>query len=374
MNKKIKPENINLIKTISMIFVCYIHYGYFLCFTDKISFINITAIMVRYIASAAVPLFFMVNGALVIGRDSNDVECLLRFKKLIIVTIIINVITVLIYNIIYSKDLSLLSIYKGVTDIFAGNQNQHLWFLYTLSLIYLLLPLINSLFMEHRQKYGLLVFAIIIIATFGNTLLNRVNNLYVVNRGLDDSRIEDYHNYFVNWNIFIGASEGGIRANQLGFSLVYFVLGAILVDMMNFIKKYIPILGMLFLLCFVSYSCYIYYVGGYLRDNRYIMGYYGYEDVCIIVTASFIFLLLYTININNGFARKFLDITGRNTLLTYAAHRGVGELLLFVSEEEYGVSVRDNFFYGIISGIVVWMISLFFAVIYKTLKRYFMMR
>lgn len=160
---------ISNLRNISTVMVIIIH-----TVADYIRFYNITDLnlwqisnfinsMVRF----CVPIFFMISGATLLGKDEDLIVFISkRFKRILLPFIF----WVTIYFFIYLEFnlLSFIDILKiFLENLFRGAQySYHFWFIYTLLGLYLFLPILRK-WILNSSKYNVIYFIVI----WGVTLL-----------------------------------------------------------------------------------------------------------------------------------------------------------------------------------------------------------
>ena len=134
----------DLLKTISIFLVIYVHYPWIS--TSKGS--NLTMIM----TIIAVPLFFMINGALLLGkRNFNIKEHYKKLMWIIVGTISWKILILSICMITKRIDISNFSITEVFNYLFTAKNlldvpAEHFWFMYALIRIYIIYPFIRLAF------------------------------------------------------------------------------------------------------------------------------------------------------------------------------------------------------------------------------------
>jgi surface polysaccharide O-acyltransferase-like enzyme len=118
------------------------------------------------ISRYSVPTFFMISGALLLGKDYELLDFLKkRFRKIIIPFLFWS----LLYSLLnrYAFTSEPFSVVKIIRDIFYGSK-YHLWFVYALLGVYLTVPVLRSWIKNAPQKeilYVLIIWMITIILT-----------------------------------------------------------------------------------------------------------------------------------------------------------------------------------------------------------------
>ena len=132
---KEKNYNLELIRMISFIFVIVIHVSNYYCraYGDiTIGEYNFS-LLLNLLARISVPCFFMITGALLLGRQESLHKHAKRIFRFLIVLLVWSVIY-MIWNAVYMKDP------YQIKDLLYKPVEQHLWYLYAMIPIYLVLP------------------------------------------------------------------------------------------------------------------------------------------------------------------------------------------------------------------------------------------
>lgn len=132
---KEKNYNLELIRMISFIFVIVIHVSNYYCRAyGKISAGEYGfSLLLNILARISVPCFFMITGALLLGREESLRKHAKRIGRFLLVLLVWSGIYIL-WNTFYMKDP------YPIKDLFYKPVEQHLWYLYAMIPIYLVLP------------------------------------------------------------------------------------------------------------------------------------------------------------------------------------------------------------------------------------------
>ena len=140
---------------------------------------------VNELTRIGVPLFFMISGFLLLSSNIPDVKNFYkhRFMKLCVPFIIYDI----FYYIVFPGRQSF-SIYEFLQELFNSGSSYHLWFMYSILFLYLLLPFIKKITDNCSLKMLLLFFTISIFQTtirpFINTVFNGSIYLFVTDDGI----------------------------------------------------------------------------------------------------------------------------------------------------------------------------------------------
>ena len=148
---KERDYSLDFLRVISMILVIVIHMSNFYCraFGDISNVSYLGATIFNGIARISVPIFFMISGALLIKGEHDDK----KYKKRILTYVLILLFWSLAYyfwNVFYMKD-TVFNIKDLLEALFIPTK-RHLWFMYAIIGIYIVLPFIQNMFKNIDDK------------------------------------------------------------------------------------------------------------------------------------------------------------------------------------------------------------------------------
>lgn len=229
-----------------------------------------------YAARCCMPLFFMVNGALMLRRESFPLE---YYKKKLIsiirVLIIWGGVTGLYYLLFHQAGL-MQSVKEGLKGMLAYHHVTNLWFLITFGLIYTLLLLAFPLIKMHLK--------ILILALGAVCVLVDIASLVSIANG----------GFFVQ--------EAINQRLRLWTWLFYFFLGYYLstLDISKFKPVHLPIAALvLTVLCIVYQYVLCYKITGQIESN------YVYDNLLVIIWSAVLFLVFRSSKGLSGFFARF---------------------------------------------------------------------
>jgi surface polysaccharide O-acyltransferase-like enzyme len=335
---KEKYDYIDLLKAIAIYFVVIYHFNNleidFIKVRNNTSYLNY---FIESILSTCVPIFFFVNGALLLNKRELDIKKHVRkIINIIILVIIWGAITLIALSYIRNKSLvfSIFGIIKRIFDLRMGWVN-HLWFLEALIVIYIFLPLIYTTYKNNLKHFYFFFFCVMLL-TFGNTLLIHSTTIisFLFQKFTFGNHIK---NCFSDFNAFRGI---------FGFSIGYFLLGGILFsykDLLNtkktrVLSAFAILASMLFLFLFGIIIS--------KRQNQiWDIVWNGYDTIftLIIVVSIFIISIKYK---QKGIIGKWVQMIGENSLGIYFLHVIIGNILkpLFVTIAFSGAIYANIFF------------------------------
>jgi len=286
MKKKlIWPDSLRVISTIAVIILhvsAPILYEYGKISEESWHIGNFYDGMVRF----CVPVFFMLSGALLLGKD-YDLSSFLkkRFWRIIPPLIFWSLIYIFYdYILVGEKYFTLIEFIKMVIkNLFYGSKF-HLWFIYTLLGLYLFIPILRKWIKNSGNKeivYFLIIWVLTIIYSIPHF------NIYLPKVPL------------TNFTGYIG----------------YFVLGYFLSNL-TIKNKYVPIM---FILIGMSITIYgTYYLT--LKNNEYSEYFYGYLTPNVLLSSMGIFLLFKNFVIKNKRIRKVILFFSKHSFGIYLVH------------------------------------------------------
>ena len=173
--KKTRNTNLDLLKIMSCVGVVLLHTT-ISGFKDTESWNYLT--FLYYLGTYSIPLFFMVNGYLLLGKNEISYSYILQKIKWILVTV--SIWTLIIW--IYKRDFSQNPIKKVLGSLLQRGYFFQFWFFGALILIYLCLPILKR-FLKSKNRY-LLVLSLLVIIGFvlelTNYLLQKPVQVYVI--------------------------------------------------------------------------------------------------------------------------------------------------------------------------------------------------
>lgn len=319
MKKRI--EWIDLLKIVACFLVVVLHsinYG-----LKSNGYVN--GLWIYYIGTLAIPIFFMINGYLQLGRDLTYKYLISKVIKIFIVVIFwcsgIYLIKFILYDETnnYFFDVFGSLIQKGILP--------HFWFLGTLIILNLIFPLLNRIY---KMKH----FNIILIA------------LFILNIFLDFTFIYLYKNY----NFIL--KDNIIQTFRLwSWTLYFFIGGAIKkygdnIRIKNNLLYFITACSIIIMITYESFFAYKLY------GNLYAESFY--DSIFVIISAILTFICSSRIKIENKFITKLSSLTMGVYIIHVTVHRVIIKLLTFNNNYLNIICLIITF---IISCIVSYMIS-----------------
>ena len=245
-----------------------------------------------YLGTVSIPLFFMVNGALLLNKEKISFKyCILKIVKIIAITLFWSTLLFLIKGIVkrdFSEwyiDIFGCFIQKGYFNIF--------WFFGSLILIYLILPLIHKIY--KTRIFSIIMLVLLIVASV---------TIYEVSvaRSLNGSDMLSQH---------------VIQTFRLWTHLTYFVGGAFLYKVRKRFAGLPAVISIpLLVISLFAMTAYCFYMGTEVLSNP--NAEYMYDSPVVILVVSFIFIV-----IGGGhkkFKSKSISVVSKATMGVYILH------------------------------------------------------
>ena len=334
----------NLIKSTAIYLVILYHYG-----TLDIDTIASTSYSVYFnyffsgISSIAVPLFFMVNGALLLNKDYDLKKHLYKIATISILFLVWGTITLATEAPKLGDHYSLSQFVKSVYFTKLGRTN-HLWFLLAIIYIYLLFPMIKAVFDKNDFKLNTYVLGLIFIFTFGIVFLTELLNISGYLLRSNTLRVVEIQTFvwFNPFNIYFS------------YSLVYFIIGGWLAKDITALTVKKSTCTILFLLSWLSLFLFG-LVKTSLNHNVYNTVYSGYDTVMTLVMSISFFIFSSKIKIKNPKIEKAISAVGSNTFGIYFIHVPLG---FWLTDFYRKLSVSNYFFFDLCYAFLLMYLAL----------------
>ena len=255
--------------------------------------------------SIGVPLFFIVNGALLFNKDFATDKHYRKILKIIILTIVWTFIILSLISIFGEKDFTLAEIVKigwfGDTKYVI---NQY-WFLKALIILYLFFPLFKRTF--DVDKFNIIIFfSICTVFTIGLTSIYLLHQLfnYILNKPL----ISEIKNYIPWYNFFENYSYS--------FSFAYFLSRGIILFYKDKMRRNIYLYIYCFILSWIIAVLYSYFLRQHMIQWDACFNGYSTPMTFIMTISIFIISIIKPINK----LPLLIELISKNTLGIYLIH------------------------------------------------------
>lgn len=155
MNQK-RENAFDVLRVIAMIMVIIIHVSnvYGRNFEEISNFSYLISLIFNTISRVSVPIFFMISGALLLDKSFDKKKYIKRLKKYLVLIIAWDIIYLAWEYLYFGKT------YEELYRLFIDPFRAHLWFLYTILVIYILQPLIKNIFDKLSKNIKLVILVI----------------------------------------------------------------------------------------------------------------------------------------------------------------------------------------------------------------------
>lgn len=213
VTQKERDFSLDFLKALAIFLVCQTHYMHY-ANTALDNFVAIASCM-------GVPLFFMVNGALLMNKELDVKRHYKKTFRIFGLCIIWKIISVIVMALVWKKNVfenglaQLLNYFIGKNEL-EGYELGHFWYLYALVGIYTIFPLFKICYDTGKGRQAIkYVMWILAFFSFGVSTLNFLLQLV---------------SYYANWTTEF--SFGWITSYYIfgtyGYCVLWFVLGGIL--------------------------------------------------------------------------------------------------------------------------------------------------
>lgn len=280
--------NIDLIKILACFFVVALH-------TQRNYQLElIHNPILYYISRCAVPLFLMVNGYLLLKKERIDYKYVFRKIKNILIVILFWTFAYCILDTIRKEEIT------NIFDIFVGTFTQdgalaHLWFFWTLIIIYITLPILYKLkVFDDKNKFKKVIILMLVISVIIDIIFNYIYVIYNTNI------LKIIPQCFRIWIWFLYFFIGGYYNRYIHTSIT--------------LKKNIIFTTVLTVISF------IYQYQLFVKINYTINSEYIYGNLIIILWVISIFNLLNNIRINEYKFKRIIEYLSNYIMGIYILH------------------------------------------------------
>lgn len=263
MEKRNMRVDISILRIAATLAVVFLHTNntisnnrdIFLIDAEKMRFFSINNFLMNW----AVPVFFMITGVLLL--DSNKFitfkACVNKYSRRIVLALFTFGVPFSMLEIfVKNRKISFFILEEAIGNVITGNSWSHLWYLYTLIGIYLILPILKT-FVNNAEKATVrYIIWIFFIFDFCKCIFDNILGVSIA------------------FEIPIG-----------GFAIFYVLLGKYLTDRDTCFcnKKICSIFILISVVCIVG--------GGMLIENYEVQEYFGYNSPVIVLLSISIFMM-----------------------------------------------------------------------------------
>lgn len=285
--KREKNYSIEILRVISCIFVIFIHTSnmYSRAYGDISNSSYVFSLFINSIARIAVPIFFMVSGALLINEPVDVKKNTKRIFRNSIVLVVWSGIYIVWNKVYLGKE-------YDFTTIFKTPVKKHLWFMFAIIGIYISLPFIQCMakvMSKELQKYFVGLWFGLLAVSF---------TLSIYDMG-------------ITYKIpILGATS------YLG----YFMIGYIFAKNIKHIHIRTRYLGLIFLACNITNIVLTY--KGALDTGKHIETFFMYRNALVAISAAVTFIAVYKMQdlVIPEMIKKIMNKISANSLDIYLIH------------------------------------------------------
>lgn len=220
---------LDAMKALAIFLVCQTHYALY----NRSAIDNLFGI----VSCMGVPLFFMVNGALLLNKNMDLRKHMKKTYRIAYMSVIWKIVSVICMSLIWNKNIlengkaAILNFFIGRNEL-NGYELGHFWYLYALVGIYTVFPLLKIGFESDIGKKSILVIiGVIAFFTFGQSTLELILQVIkYVTCSQTDFSFGWINSYYI-WG-------------QYGYCIFWFVLGGVIYSYLQCeeIKQYYHII------------------------------------------------------------------------------------------------------------------------------------
>lgn len=350
MEKQKRLAALDLIKFLAMFFVVLYHGRYmWINIMKDLNLKTFCLFFIHTLLSTCVPMFFFVNGFLLINKELNLKKHILKTFKFIAITFIWGAITLYILSILRENPFSAKEFIESLWS-FKQDWINHLWFMGALVGIYFVFPIIKAAFDSNRKAFNYFVL-------FCTIVVFSVSFLDLAATFLDMQFEGGKRIIFNNWlNMFNPLR--GVRAFTLAYFLIGCYFGANRKKIDEKIKKFKFINPVtLILIIAVSTALYAYWGiwSSHVTGEQWDTVWFGYDEIFILIDTVSFYLLsrYYKGNAKNPFS-YIVKAVSKNTLGIYFTHIIILELARYLKITQLGF--MQNYISFIIYAFIILLI------------------
>jgi len=284
-------------KTIAILFVCVYHSGF-------PTNLNFPVYFLCGLLSICVPMFFLVNGFLLLNNSFDFKVHIFRIAKIYALFLLWSSLTMANEVFLGHLDVNA-DLIRAVMYLRQGDNN-HLWYLLTIVSVYILLPLTKLAYDANDARYILWTVSVLGFFGFFMPFYSRLAGIFSWAAG---ARIPTGYPFSTDIIPF----SGYYYAN------VYFIVGGLLAraakSRMMLAKRYLVIISIASLLSLFSYGVLVSKASGEVLDTVW----HGYNTFPTFTLTCSIFMIIMRTGVSEKF-RPLVASIGANTFGIYVLH------------------------------------------------------
>lgn len=322
--KKTREYAFDILRVISMIMVIIIHIANVYCrsFGMISTKSYLISLIFNTICRVSVPIFFMISGSLLLDRSFNKEKYLKRVLKYVILIVVWDIIY-LVWEYFY-LGITYNKLYMLVIDPYRA----HLWFLYTILVLYTIQPLLKLIMDKSNNVVKIILLTVWIILSLA-------------------SMINPYVAKFFTIFSYIG----------------YFIIGKYLYDFIKKydLRKYNISLVLIMIICF-SISIWMNYSLS-IKLNQFYNLFFAYRTPFIMISSFALYVLIIS-NYRKDSLNKFITGLSDLSLGVYLIHG----IFLDVTVKVFIYSSINSLIGIPIFTVIIFVLSIISTFIIKKIK------
>lgn len=285
-----KNYNLETVRMVAFVMVIVIHVANYFCrgFEDITRGEYLCSVIFNVLSRVSVPCFFMLTGALLLGRHETVKKSMLRAGKFLVVLAVWSAVYYL-FNTYYTHQDTF-----TLENFLKKPAEAHLWYLYVLIPVYFVMPFLQSLCRGLDEKGDLLLFIIGTVWTVGLYLMNYFDIGYYYSLPIFGGKSYIYY-------LFMGHLIQKYLSRLPGFSGAYFA-------------GYLGTAAITVVITMLRSS----------RYGRHMDGFFAYGSPFIMLSSLCFFLAILKLRkgklVPGERTRKVMDLVSPCTLGIYICH------------------------------------------------------
>jgi surface polysaccharide O-acyltransferase-like enzyme len=334
---------LDLLKSIACISVVILHVAGIIATNDNNYTINHT---LYYTATIAVPIFFMVNGYLLLNKKNLNYKYIIKKISNILLVIFAWNIIIFLGDMVIKKKISN-PFYLSLENLMQKDYFWQFWFFGALIIIYIFLPIIYRYF-NSNYKNALLITSIFIIISFGIDLLSLIRSIkgfsIIQINVIQTFRIWTWFSYYL-----LGGLIGKTEIKSFILKKINFKVNLILVIIMT-----------------VIVNIYEYTVSINVYHNPYAE--FFYDNIFVFIWIISLFALIYRQDFSKNKYKSIIEFISNNSMGVYILHVTTIRVITHFYEFNKPISNICLIFIVFISTLIVSAIIAKLPVINKLVK------
>ena len=327
---------VDVIKLISVFFVIFNH-----AFMVDINILSMRPVAFIHYAlhavfSVCVPMFFLVNGFLLLRKPLDLTKHTIRMFKLVLCAVFWNAVCALL-NLLMDHDFSVREYVKKLLSA------DYMWFLQALFVVYVFCPLIKHVY-DNAKSLFYWFFAVTAILTFGNETIAILVNFAEYVLGVN--YLDFSNNFFGDFNAFKGV---------YGYPIVYFMMGGVISQIRKLPRQTLIVGVLISWLTLALYG----YMMTFSNNEIYDIVFMGYDKIFTLALTIFIFQLVAQMH----FPKEPAIVTriSASTLGIYC----IQQPIVALAKRTFPTFIGDNLLFNFFSAVLILLVCFYIVSLLK---------